>query len=49
MDKKVASKANNPVELKRRIKMMRSATIKKARPDEIQNQKTANINYIQKT
>ena len=48
MNKYIAFKANTSVELKNRIRLMRSAIIKKAMQDEQQNQtKTTNINYIQ--
>ena len=49
-NKKIASNANYSLEYKKgRIRLMRSAIIKKAGQDEQQNQttKTTNINYIQ--
>ena len=50
MNEKIASKANNSVEYKWCIILMRYADIKKAIEDERQNQTTAttNINYIKK-
>ena len=49
MNKKIASNANNTFERKYRIRLMRSAIIKKASQDEQQNQTAllTNINYIQ--
>ena len=48
MNKTIASKANNSVEKKSRIRMIGSGIITKASQDEQQNQTTiTNINYIE--